>query len=700
MINEKQIAFIICSKEVPYYLECIKYVEELYLPLGYEKEILCVQEADTIAIGYNAAMQSCQAKYKIYLRENAFLINRDFVKQMLEVFQQHEEIGMLGVAGKLALHAKTVFHNKWDVGKLFVCNGTAQEEMVCCDENAGNYTKVQAIGGMIMATQYDIPWREDLLKHWLFYDISHSIEMKRRGYQCAVLNGEMPWCIWENAAEDIQSHEENRNTVIEEYPEILRENTVLEKEDYRDFKLAKEVKNVVTGLADTGAYDQLLMWLEGAKGAGLLDVSLQEMSYMQEIHQLEVCCGQQSRELMGSGSTWLQMSQRYHDIAFLLRRIEWERADTGIEALKEEIHSGELSEDALRIIMCHTARDFKKIEDRLNLVQYRRNVPKPHRPLVSVVVPVYNAGELLKSTIDSILNQTYENLELIMVDDASTDNSRELISSYQDSRIRRIFLEQNGNVCNASNQGFAQAKGTYLALIGHDDIWMPDKLEKQIYFLEKHPEFDVCFTWCDIIDENGNRINETESSLYQRFCFGNDRKELWANRLFQAGNFFCAPTACIRRAVLEEKGYYRYGLVQLQDYELWLRLARASAFYILPEKLAAYRRFTNSGNNLSTWNEATGIRLRRETEYIQDCYLKEMEKEEFLAVFGKDLKNPNAETEVEILCEKAFLLLKVKNSKAIDWFINLLEKTECRTVLKEKYQFKLTDFYKLNSSRL
>lgn len=117
-------------------------------------------------------------------------------------------------------------------------------------------------------------------------------------------------------------------------------------------------------------------------------------------------------------------------------------------------------------------------------------------PLVSVVMSVYNGEKFVAETIESVLNQTYSNIEVIIVDDCSKDGSRQIIEKYQkkDWRVRTILMDRNSNVCVACNRAFANATGKYVAVIGHDDIWGADKSEKQITFLEEHPDVGICLS--------------------------------------------------------------------------------------------------------------------------------------------------------------------------------------------------------------
>ena len=164
---------------------------------------------------------------------------------------------------------------------------------------------------------------------------------------------------------------------------------------------------------------------------------------------------------------------------------------------------------------------------------------------VSIIIPAYYP-EHLDAVIEH-LERIGGFDEIIIVDDASTDNSREIINGYKDSRIKTVFLEQNRHICYAGNVGFQMALGKYVALIGHDDIWKEDKLEKQISFLEEHPTHTVCFTWVDMVDEFKNNVNDNFEELNYAFCGNNHSKNHWLRKFLISGNQFCAPSACIRR---------------------------------------------------------------------------------------------------------------------------------------------------------
>lgn len=127
-------------------------------------------------------------------------------------------------------------------------------------------------------------------------------------------------------------------------------------------------------------------------------------------------------------------------------------------------------------------------------------------PMVSVVMPVYNASRFLEEAVSSVLNQTYQNLELIMVDDCSTDRSLEIAYSFseKDSRVKVLALSRNGGVANARNKGIAAAEGKYIALLDSDDFWESAKLEKQIALMER-ASADISYCSFDLVNEQGSR---------------------------------------------------------------------------------------------------------------------------------------------------------------------------------------------------
>ncbi|WP_329805040.1 glycosyltransferase family 2 protein [Flavobacterium facile] len=199
------------------------------------------------------------------------------------------------------------------------------------------------------------------------------------------------------------------------------------------------------------------------------------------------------------------------------------------------------------------------------------NIPK-----ISVLMPVYNSELYIKEAIDSILNQTFTDFELIIIDDASTDKSVEIIQSYTDSRIQLIVKPQNSGYTNSLNYGLTIAKGEYIARMDSDDISMPERFAKQVGFLEANKDVVVCGSVFNIIG-TGEIINVPEE--HEDIKFG----MLLRCRIGH-------PTVMIRKRVLIENNInYNHEMEPAEDYDLWVRLSEIGKLYNLKEPLLSYR---------------------------------------------------------------------------------------------------------------
>lgn len=692
-MNQHKIAFIICANNALYYDECVRYINDLNIPEGLCTDIICIQEADSMTQGYNAGMQASDAKYKVYLHQDTFILNRNFIKDMLQVFSSDISIGLLGVLGIPQLPSDVNCHLCKKVGNIIKYDGhTIMDTDFLLQRQDQNWQGVEAIDGLLMATQYDIPWREDFLDGWDFYDISQSLEMKRHGYKVVVPYQKETWCYHNCGCPNLQKYDYYRKKMLLEYPEVFNGTVDWEivRHEVENAQKIEDLKNEMLKLLTQHQYKTLIESAEKAREKNFLNTELREISNLMEIYGLEKTNIRPIHSEWFEYTDWLQIKEYYNWVRFVVLRIEYGYEDERIAEIKELIKNGRVSRDAIRKISAVSLKDTYKVYEQLLKEEWEE-------PLVSVIIPVHNAEDVIENTLDSVLNQSYQNMEVIIVDDASTDSSREKIEAYEDSRLKKIFLETNHHVCYSGNIGFENATGKYIALIGHDDCWRADKLEKQISFLEEHPSYGLTFTWVNIIDENGENKNVENDIFYKTFRNDNFKKEYWNRRLIVKGNSFCAPSACIRSDILKRTGIYRYALVQLQDYDLWLRILRETEVYTIQEKLTYYRRFTQAGKNVSDMNEKAKARDYHEKQWIQETYVKNLSSEEFTQIFNDDMKNKNVCDEKEILCEKAFFLWNMGNCFAEKWFIELLEDMECQKILEEKYNFKLTDFYEMNT---
>jgi glycosyltransferase involved in cell wall biosynthesis len=201
-------------------------------------------------------------------------------------------------------------------------------------------------------------------------------------------------------------------------------------------------------------------------------------------------------------------------------------------------------------------------------------------PLVSIITPAYNAAPYIAETARSVLAQTYGNWEWIVVDDGSTDATREIIAGFDDSRLRLVHTEHSGLPAVARNRGMSQARGAYVAYLDADDIWLPDKLASQLACFDANPNVGLVFSQYRRLHED--RVTPNMGNV-------SNPGMLFADLVF--ANFICASTVVVRREPLGAHGLMDEDPAQrgTEDFELWLRLAPHVPFAYVPWPLVWYR---------------------------------------------------------------------------------------------------------------
>jgi glycosyltransferase involved in cell wall biosynthesis len=199
---------------------------------------------------------------------------------------------------------------------------------------------------------------------------------------------------------------------------------------------------------------------------------------------------------------------------------------------------------------------------------------------------VYNGEHYLNEAVDSILAQTFKNIEFLIIDDASTDRTPEILHSYTDPRIKIITNKENLGLTKSLNKGLELARGEYIARMDADDISFPLRLERQVTFMDNNLDVVVCGTLKETIGNTGFYKSEF---LYNP----KTHERIKCSLLF--GNPIAHSSAIIRKIVILEKGIrYDETFYSNQDYELWSRLINIGKFYIIPEKLVGYRKHTDN----------------------------------------------------------------------------------------------------------
>lgn len=257
-------------------------------------------------------------------------------------------------------------------------------------------------------------------------------------------------------------------------------------------------------------------------------------------------------------------------------------------------------------------------------------------PKVSVILTSYNHAAYVAAAIESTLNQTFTDFELLIVDDGSTDNSREIIKTFSDARIKFFLYEKNRGPAVAVRDAVSSARGEYIAVHHSDDLWTPDKLARQVEFLDANKNFAACFTWVDFVDEAGN-VRELEDGDFYKNVFdqSNRSRADWLNYFFYNANCLCHPSAMVRRDAYEKFHLTEvHGFWQLPDYLMWVRLCFHAEIFILPERLTLFRLRRERQENTSATTSDRLIRADLEFLFVaQEFIYNFTDNKFFLEVF-------------------------------------------------------------------
>jgi len=264
-------------------------------------------------------------------------------------------------------------------------------------------------------------------------------------------------------------------------------------------------------------------------------------------------------------------------------------------------------------------------------------------PKISIVLTSFNHAEYIAESIESILNQTYGDFELIIWDDASADNSWEIIQSYNDSRIRSFRNDVRKIGTYGVNKAISEvANGEYIAIHHSDDVWEIDRLEKQVPFLDSDDKLGAVFSRAQIIDGQGNPFTDESHFYYNIFNQPNRSRFEWLRFFFDNGNALCHPSVLIRKRAYADCGTYRYGLSQLPDFDMWIRLTLKYEILVLSDKLVRFR-FRGDEINTSGSNIENQLRFAFEYSLILENFLQISSVDELLSVFPEARKYCNGE---------------------------------------------------------
>ena len=448
-MKENKVAFITCVTNQNLYQKSLSYIDNLKVPEGIETEIITITEAKSMTSAYNEAMQKSDSKYKVYLHEDVYIQNTKFISDIMNIFKSDENIGLIGVAGAKIIPVSGIWqedHRK--VGKMFRRN-RGSIELIDYNEVTDLYTEVKGIDGLVMITQHDLLWRDDIFDGYHFYDLSQSVEFLKKGLKVVVAHQENAWCIHD--CRDI--------------------NTLGEFEVYRNKFL------------DTYSKDIL--------------------------------------------------------------------------------------------------------------------------PLVSILIPTYNQTKYLKQALDSALNQSYRNTEIIICDDSTTDDVQKLVEQYI-LKTNKIKYFNNGGPSGDwgkinLEKCFQKSSGEYVNYLFHDDIFDSNKIDKMINYFLYDDTLSLITSYRKLINENNEDLNDTLRTVRQYpYDIRLTGEEAGRKLLFSLNNYIGEPTtAMFRRSSVNFtiSEYDKYEMNCLDDAALWLKLLRQGNMIYISEPLSKFRIHSSQNSN-------------------------------------------------------------------------------------------------------
>ena len=319
-------------------------------------------------------------------------------------------------------------------------------------------------------------------------------------------------------------------------------------------------------------------------------------------------------------------------------------------------------------------------------------------PKVSVIIPSYNHEKYVRYAIESVLNQTFQDFEIVICDDGSTDNTVREIKKIKDARIKLITLKSNRGVSTAINECLRHIKGKYIAHLNSDDAFLSDKLKKQVAYLDDHPHIGVVFSYAQFIDEKGNVFtSETHHHSFMNHQKNRNRYQ-WLHYFFYNCRWLWHPSMMLRKSAHEVIGDHDGRLAQTHDFDLGIRLSLNYDIHIIQEPLIQFR-IRADNKNVSANTIQAQIRSMFEFGHVLKRFLKIKTTYEFLKIFpqeGKKHKDIIDNDLIPFYVARAALNVEhVFHQKfALDTLYELLLNETLSQKIEKYSHFSYTDFIK------
>ena len=357
--------FIICYNNRIFMEECIRYIKKLIVPAGVEIGIITLDDVKSLTSGYNIGMHRSTAKYKVYLHQDVFILNERFIENVLEIFHKDEKIGMIGALGKKDRCKDALYWDAWDEGHVYATGPCLTYDY---DRVNGSESKqVVAIDGMIMITQYDVEWREDVFDGFDFYDISQCEEMRKSGYKIVVPYQSSPWCLHDCGNSKFKKFEYYRNIFCDEYKDLGYIYNPNERQDalVEMGNLAERYYEKVYPYLENGNWDIFNALMKNAETVMKYSTNVQIMALLWRIMENEKAQGI-STSIYRTGKKIEEYIEEYVKCRFLIRRFEFgKNRNDDVEKVKRYL-STDHGRNYLEILTVNTAFDTEKTMNRMN----------------------------------------------------------------------------------------------------------------------------------------------------------------------------------------------------------------------------------------------------------------------------------------------------------------------------------------------
>lgn len=321
----------------------------------------------------------------------------------------------------------------------------------------------------------------------------------------------------------------------------------------------------------------------------------------------------------------------------------------------------------------------------------------PTNPKVSVALITYNQQDYVGKAIESVLNQTYQNFEIIVGDDCSTDETANVIKSYKDERIKYFKTDYNIGINGNLNLVVSRAEHCYVLFISGDDKWRNNYIERIVDTFEKNPDIDVLYPQLCAIDKDDNYINGKDTYFWQ---IPHRTKEENIYKAFMDCNILPSPGIAMRKRAIDKIFPLAYSLVNMQDYAMHLDIfANGLQIYVLDEILVDYRIF-DDGKNISLNNDTAIARGQMEIAPLMDYFLKIKDVELLKRVFKDEIQQYNIEPyEDTIPFFLGQMALLSPHYKRQEWgyhtIMKFLRDKKNFDIANKRYGFEFKDYLKL-----